>query len=138
LVSEGERRCVTDITRNPSSAKEVTLPSLSSNELVSGDVLFLKVSTRIGTNPDGSKCSGHSNAVGLRLYYDSVSRPSRFGLKVTPDPLTDYFLHSSGTNLFLDTTSPTSTQAKQKDSGSVNFAGGNPWAEIGTWSRSVP
>lgn len=128
------------ITRNPSKAKEVTVPfgPFFSNELVSGDVLSVKVSTRIGTNPDGSKCPGHRNAVGLRLYYDAVSRPSRFGAEITPDPLTSYFLHSSGTDFFLDTASPTSTQAKQKDSGRVNFAGGNPWAEIGTWSRVIP
>lgn len=29
---------------------------------------------------------GHSNAVGLRLYYDSTSRPSRFGIEIFPDP----------------------------------------------------
>ena len=43
-----------------------------------GDVLSLRVSTRIGTNPDGTKCAGpggsHNNALGLRLYYDAASR----------------------------------------------------------------
>jgi hypothetical protein len=76
--------------------------------------------------------------VGLRLYYDGASRPSRFGAAIPPDPWTAYFLHSNGSAFFLDTASPTSTQAKQKDSGPVNFAGGNPWAGIGTWSRVVP
>jgi hypothetical protein len=42
------------------------------------DVLALKVLTRIGTNTDGSLCGGHSNAVGLRLYFDSTNRPSSF------------------------------------------------------------
>jgi hypothetical protein len=43
------------------------------------DVLSLKVFTRIGTDGAGAFCGGHSNAVGLRLYFDAVSRPSRFG-----------------------------------------------------------
>jgi hypothetical protein len=30
------------------------------------------------------------------------------------------------------------TAAKCKDSGAVNFAGGNPWTEIGTWTMTVP
>ena len=43
------------------------------------DVLSLRILTRIGTNGSGGFCGGHSNAVGLRLYFDAVSRPSRFG-----------------------------------------------------------
>ena len=42
------------------------------------DVLSLKILTRIGTNGAGAFCGGHSNAVGLRLYFDAVSRPSKF------------------------------------------------------------
>ena len=30
---------------------------------------------------------GHSNAVGLRLYYDAISRPSRFGMEIAPNHL---------------------------------------------------
>jgi hypothetical protein len=37
------------------------------------------VPTRIGTGGKGNFCGGHSNAVGLRLYFDSVSRPAKFG-----------------------------------------------------------
>ena len=44
----------------------------------SSDVLSLRVLTRIGTNGSGAFCGGHSNAVGLRLYFDAVSRPSKF------------------------------------------------------------
>jgi hypothetical protein len=50
----------------------------------------------------------------------------------------DFFLHAEGTNFFLDTSSPTATSAKFKDSSAVNFAGGNPWKEIGTWSMTQP
>jgi hypothetical protein len=43
--------------------------------------LSLTLRTRIGTNPDGTRCSGsdasHSNAAGLRVYFDSVSRASK-------------------------------------------------------------
>jgi hypothetical protein len=42
------------------------------------DVLSLRLLTRIGTDGAGAFCGGHSNAVGLRLYFDAVSRTSRF------------------------------------------------------------
>ncbi len=50
-------------------------------------------------------------------------------------------LHGSGatanpTILFLDETAPVGT-AKYKDSGAVNYAGGNPWQEVGTWQGSA-
>jgi hypothetical protein len=141
LVSEGQTLCVIGITRNANKAKEVGVPFgplLSEPPLASGDVVSVKISTRIGTNPDGSKCGGHNNAVGLRLYYDAPTRPSRLGLTITPDALADYFLHSNGSDFTLDTTAPTLSPAKQKDSGPVNYSGGNAWAEIGTWSRVHP
>jgi hypothetical protein len=105
--------------------------------LETGDTLSIKVLTRIGTYPDGSKCPGHNNAVGLRLYYDSVTRPSGFGAEVTPSPTTDFFLHSDGTN-FFDDNAPTASASKYKDSSSLNSSGGNPWKEIGNWSMTIP
>lgn len=143
LTAVGETRCITGVTRNPSKAKEVSVEfgPLSEDGLAAGDELFLKVLTRIGTNPDGTKCAGpggsHSNAVGLRLYYDATNRPSRFGMEIIPDPLTDFFLHTTETD-FFDDAPPTATSAKVKDSPAVNFAGGNPWREIGTWSMTLP
>jgi hypothetical protein len=144
LVAAGETRCITGVTRNPSKAKEVNVFDPVANAgFAPGDMLSLKVLTRIGTNPDNTKCAGpggsHNNAVGLRLYYDAVSRPSRIGAEITPDPdVTDFFLHSEGADFFLDDTAPTATAAKFKDSAGVNFAGGNPWKEIGTWSMELP
>jgi hypothetical protein len=128
------------VTRNPTKAQEVVVPfgAITDGTLELGDTLKVAFLTRIGTNPDDSKCGGHNNAVGLRLYYDSDSRPSRAGVEIAPDPLGDYFLHSSGTDFFMDSNWPTETAAKQKDSGRVNFAGGNPWVLIGTWKREVP
>jgi hypothetical protein len=139
-VSEGLTRCVTGITRNPSLAKDVAVPfgPVTGGDLSSGDVVSVKFSTRIGTKPDGTKCGGHNNAVGLRLYFDAVSRPSRAGLHISPDPLTDNFLRSPGSGLYLDLAAPTGATPKQQDSGPINFAGGNPWAAIGTWSRVMP
>jgi hypothetical protein len=80
-VASGETFCVQGITRNPSLAKEATtafgafLPVVFNGTT---DVLSLRVLTRIGTNGAGASCGGHSNAVGLRLYFDATSRPARF------------------------------------------------------------
>jgi Bacterial Ig domain len=139
-VAEGIMRCVTGLTRNAAQAKEVTVPfgSISSHQLAAGSVMALRVSTRIGTNPDDSRCGGHANAVGLRLYYDAAGRPSRLGARMATDPMKSFFLHASGGSFLLDTASPTATPPKEKDSGPVTFSGGNPWREIGTWSRSLP
>ena len=66
----------------------------------SEDVLALRVSTRIGTNPDDTKCSGpggsHNSGAGLRLYYDSTSRASRFDATIAPDPNENLYLRSDG------------------------------------------
>jgi N-acetylneuraminic acid mutarotase len=80
LVTSGEIYCITGVTRNPSLAKEVTVSfgSFSPTELNgSTDVLSLRVLTRIGSNGAGGFCGGHSNAVGLRLYFDAVGRASQ-------------------------------------------------------------
>jgi hypothetical protein len=126
-----------DLSRKSPKATEVAVPfgAITHSALAAGDSLSLKVLTRIGTNPDDSKCPGHNNAAGLRLYYDAVSRPSRFGAEIAPDPLTDFFLHADG---FLDDMAPTATAAKFQDSSSLNFSGSNPWHEIGTWSMTLP
>jgi len=81
LVASGETFCITGVTRNPSLALEVIdayNPFTPVNFNGSTDVLSLRVLTRIGTNGAGAFCGGHSNATGLRLYFDAVSRPSRF------------------------------------------------------------
>jgi hypothetical protein len=128
LISDGVTRCIIGVTRNPSRAKdiEVLFSPTADNVLDAGDILSLKILTRIGTNSDDSKCPGHKNAVGLRLYYDGVNRPSRFGAEIAPHPLADLFLHSVGTK-FLDGEPPTATTATFQDSPSLNFSGGNPW-----------
>jgi hypothetical protein len=123
--------------------------------LDSGDVLSFKVLARIGTDADGTRCGGpgaiHSNAQGLRLYYDSHDRNSRFDITITPRSSADLFLHSDGrtcpagggqsagvTTRLLDDVEPTMITAKCQDSGNVKFAGGNPSKVIGTWNFTAP
>ncbi|HKB39383.1 MAG TPA: kelch repeat-containing protein [Gemmataceae bacterium] len=90
LVASGAARCLTGITTNPALAKEVTVlldpfPSVEFNGTT--DTLSLKLLTRIGTNPDDTKCTGpggsHNSAAGLRMYFDGASNPSQVGI-VTP------------------------------------------------------
>ncbi len=150
VVATGVERCITGVARNPSLAKEVTIGWSEGDPAIGpDDSVSIRFSTRIGTKPDGSKCTGpggsHSNVVGLRLYYDAKSRPSQ--LEMPLDPTSVLYLHSDGnpcgstestgvTNRFLDLTAPTAANAKCKDSSSLNFAGGNQWKVIGTWTEA--
>jgi sugar lactone lactonase YvrE len=129
-MATGETKDIRGITRNPSLAKEVIVSfvSISDNQLMPGDVLSMKILTKVTAS------GGHSNAVGLRLYYDSTSRLSRFGMEITHNPLRNYFLHSDANRYYLNDTSPTATEAKYKDSASVNRT---TYKEIGTWSFVV-
>ena len=142
-MAASQTLCITGVTRNPDQAKQaiVSFSSFAPVDVASGEVLSLKIFARVGTNPNGTKCSGpggsHNNAVGLRLYYDAASRSSRFEAELTPDPLKKFFLHSNSSD-FFDETAPVVTIPKFKDSAAVNFAGGNPWKIIGTWSMTLP
>jgi hypothetical protein len=139
-ISEGATLCIAGVTRNPALAKEIAVPFIlvSNGSYASGDLCSLKVFTRIGTTATGQKCTGpggsHNNAVGLRLYYDAPDRPSRFSAAIAPDPLKDYYLHATNGSLVLDAVTPSGAQ-KYKDSSSINFTNGNPWKEIGTWTK---
>jgi RHS repeat-associated protein len=82
LLTSGETYCIQNLTRNANQAKEVTTALAAFNPATmngTSDTLSLKVLTRIGTNGSGAFCGGHSNAVGIRLYFDSTTRPARFG-----------------------------------------------------------
>ena len=92
LVASGLTRCINGVTRNPNRALEVMghfdpFPPTTYN---SGDVFALQVVTRIGTNSNDTKCTGHNNAVGLRLYYDAISRQSLFAAELSPNLPTDF------------------------------------------------
>jgi hypothetical protein len=78
-IASGLSRCVQGVTRTASLAKQIAVafdPFTTTTFNGSSDSLVLRLSTRIGTNPDNTKCAGHSNAVGLRAYFDSVSHPA--------------------------------------------------------------
>lgn len=88
-VTSGETWCITNITRNANQAREVAVEfdAFDSIQVNSGGEVSLKVSTRVSTDGAGDFCGGHSNAVGLRLYFDRVSRPARFGGASLPAPM---------------------------------------------------
>ncbi|MFZ5876324.1 MAG: RHS repeat-associated core domain-containing protein [Nitrospirota bacterium] len=91
LVVAGQTLCITGITRNAANALETTVAFGSFDPQTfngTSDGLSLKILTRIGTNPDGTKCAGHNNAVGLRLYFDATSRAATFGATLgAPNPV---------------------------------------------------
>jgi hypothetical protein len=151
VVAQGQTLCVTGLIRNADKAKQVVVPLalVGDGSFADGDVLRVRISTRVGTTPQGARCAGpggsHASARGLRLYYDGAKTPSSLGLQLAPDPLEDFFLDSNGgicadlpsrtaTVFSLDETAPGATAPKCRDSGAVNYANGNPWQLIGTWS----
>lgn len=128
--ASGLARCVSGITRNPDKALELTIPFDSAPGVAvgPGDELAFTVSTRIGTTNEGGFCGGHSNATGLRLYFDSASRTSGPG---------EFFLHSAGGGVF-DVNAPPAGSPAQADSPSLHWTGGNPWQVVGTWTHTGP
>jgi hypothetical protein len=155
VVAQGQTLCVTGLVRNADKAKQVVVPLalVGDGSSAAGDVLRVRVSARIGTTGQGARCAGpggsHLGARGLRLYYDSAKAPSNLGLQLAPNALDDFFLDSNGgicadlpsptaTVFSLDETAPGPTAAKCRDSGAVNYANGNPWQLIGTWSLPLP
>jgi hypothetical protein len=73
VIASGEAKNVQGVTRNPNLAKEVVVAfgSMSSVAFNAGDVLSLKLLAKVADS------GGHSNAVGLRAYYDAAHRASR-------------------------------------------------------------
>ncbi len=78
----GETKNIQGVTRNPSLAKEVAVAfgAISDAQFSTGDVLSIRILTKVADS------GGHNNAVGLRMYYDAVSRSSRFGAIFGPAP----------------------------------------------------
>jgi hypothetical protein len=87
VIASGLSRCVTGLVRGPGAAREVAIsftPFTPVSFNGTTDTLSLRVSARIGTTASGAPCGGHVGAVGLRLYFDAVSRESRFGAAFGP------------------------------------------------------
>lgn len=153
----GLTRCVKGLDANPAKARRVTIlfNAFDAVPVNPGDHLTFTVLTRIGTNVDGTRCSGpraiHEGASGLRLYYDSDARDSGVAMTIAPDPSVELFLHSDGsacprgdepssgvTTSSLDDSVPSARAAKCSDSAGVNFADGNAFQPVGTWTMTVP
>ena len=90
-VATGSVRCITGVTRDPARATEVSVPASPSSPVQfdgGADVLRLRIFVRIGTKPDGTRCTGpggsHASATGVRLYFDAVGRPSALGAAPSP------------------------------------------------------
>jgi len=75
VIASGETKTIQGVTRNPSNAMEVAVSfgAISDSQFNPGDVLSLRILTKVADS------GGHNNAVGLRLYYDALSRSSSFG-----------------------------------------------------------
>jgi hypothetical protein len=139
-VASGLQRCLRDLGAD---ATELVVPWSPTPALAihPGDVLALRVSARMGTRANGKRCEGRYNSAGVRLFYDSADRASRFAAAVTPDPsASDLYLHCDAAgcgnpaDLSLSTGAPGALQPSLQDSPALSFRHGNAWAEIGTWS----
>lgn len=157
VIGTGLTRCIHStgvggIVRNiPGTDVPVPISLLSNPFLFSGDVLAVRVSARIGTNPDDTQCGGHRSA-GIRFFYDSVADASQVPLTISPEPAQPYFLHSDGvpcantvlgdsagvTTRTLDKLTPIAAQGKCKQSGVMDAdkptIGANPFHVFSTWS----
>ena len=150
-VASGLHRCVSGLSSDPTAATDVAVPwgSFPAVPLAVGDVLSLRLSARVGTNGDGTPCTTHVDADGLRLYYDAVTRNSSFFAVITPTS-SIISLHGSSpcsggscganscagdtpTGLMLLDQTPTASDPTCQDSGGMHAGGGNAWSAFGTW-----
>lgn len=86
VVASGETYLIKGVTRNPDKALKVTVSfgSFSPADFDgTTDTLSLKILARIGTDGHGNFGGGHSSAVGLRLYFDAVSRPAVLAVSIS-------------------------------------------------------
>lgn len=154
-VATGLARCVGDLSTSSRRATELVVPwdEFAAPTLEVGDVLSLRVSARIGTNEDGTRCGagrGRDDAprtsFGLRVYSGTAAHPSGFAATITPDPSVGLFLASDrtdchtwpgggpGGDLSLSESAPTGDRTTCRDTGRLVSGGGNAWSEAGTWN----
>jgi hypothetical protein len=159
IIGTGLKRCVPSAGLAGTHLKAslpafgVSVPmTLTENPLlVSGDVLSVRISTRIGTNDDvlETQCmpptGSHRSAEGLRFFYDATDEPSQITITEAPKAPENQYFHSDGST--CSATGPVSspvnfrtlnniqsvTGPRCTDVGTVDFLGGNPYVVFGTW-----
>ena len=118
-------------------------------ELIPGATVTVRLLARIGTNANGTRCTGtgatHTSAGGLSFYYDAATRRSL----VSSDsgartfPLERHGLHGEREQRREqpnDRHEPGGQRcAVPGFAGTAHFAGGNAWRQIGgNWTLIVP
>ena len=80
-------QCIQGLTRNPALADDIGPLSGFDGLIFGAGKISLRLAARIGTPkpPLIPTCGGHANATGLRVYYDSEARDSRFRVTFGPD-----------------------------------------------------
>jgi alpha-tubulin suppressor-like RCC1 family protein len=128
LVASGQSYCIQGITRNPDLAKQVAVsftPFSAAAFNGTSDVLSLKFLTRIGTTGTGAFCGGHSNGVGLRLYFDAVGRAATFDAHIVQAAYIGAVTAASGRTCGLATTGETYCWGRRDWGGLGNGYSGN-------------
>jgi hypothetical protein len=78
LIATADQLCIKGLTRNSARAQEIVSPLVLFGPIVDEGEVFLKLYGRIGTPQQ--TCGGHASATGLRLYFNSAERDSRFDM----------------------------------------------------------
>jgi hypothetical protein len=155
-VASGIVRCVGWDGIRPFVPRDVVVPwePFDPVPIESGDVFTLRISARFGTTSEDEPCEPRTITIHgyvlprrdlLRLFYDGVHTPSRFGIGITHEPASDRFLRSDGTpcgfhgSLYVTTRilepDPSVDKfSKCQDSPVVGKDPANGWQEIGVWS----
>jgi hypothetical protein len=133
LVSASQATCVGAQATEPEKSRKVSVPMDATLDGASAGVFSIRILARIGTNPDGTNCSGRSRAAGLRLYFGTADWPSSVTVGPSQDRLMTLFLHSRQGSDVLTPDSPTASSVAVRESGDLESEGGNPWREVGVW-----
>jgi len=64
---------------------KITFNTITETHFDAENELLLKVSSRMGTKPDGSSCGGNNKAEGLLLWFDAKKLDSLFGTSILID-----------------------------------------------------
>ncbi|MBY0277459.1 DUF11 domain-containing protein [Candidatus Binatia bacterium] len=143
LIAAGEARCISGLTRNAARARRLQIPLAAtpagSDVPATGSLLELRVLARIGTTPDGQRCpkTSHTNARGVRLYYDGVASRSHLALALGGAG-EELYLRAVAGDRVLDQVAPDALRARTADSAGLRVLRGNPWRSAGAWEYLVP